>query len=151
MKKNQVFTCLLFIFFYLFIEGCTDPQELIAPTHFTRVPPVLNLQGTVGFTPSGKRIVRLRWEYDTLNTNIRSWDVTRSVNDTSLAAFIPLEIVPKPLFRFPSYADSSGTVQTVPVGADSVNLYYRIIPNGVQDNFIGQPSPRLHVIFRRSL
>lgn len=151
MKKNGFSACLLSIFCYLLFEGCTEPQDLITPTHFTRVPKVLNLQGAVGFTPTGKRLVLLTWEYDTSNSNIRSWDVTRSVSDTSLAAFVPLEIIPKPTAGFPSYRDTSGSIQILPVGADSVDYYYRIVPNGSRDNFVGQPSDILHIIFKREL
>lgn len=151
MKKSEVFACLLSIFFYLFSEGCTEPEDLVSPTHFTRVPKVLRFQGAVGVTPTGKRLVLLTWEYDTLNTNIRSWDVTRSVSDTSSGAFVPLEIVPKPSSGYPLYSDSSGAVQSVPVGADSLDLYYRIIPNGITNNFVGQPSDILHIIFRQNL
>lgn len=145
--ERGFFTCLLFNFFYLFFQGCADPQDLITPTHFTRVPSVTNLQAATGYTPTGKRLVLVSWHYDTLNANIRSWDVTRNVNDTSIATFIPLQIVRKPDQGYPSYADTSGTLQTFV--ADSVELYYRIIPNG-GDNFVGPPSDILHVIVRKN-
>src|SRR3990172_707324 len=137
MKKSEVFACLTLIFFYLLVgHGCTEPQDLITPTHFTRVPKVLNLQGAVGFTPTGKRLVLVAWEYDTSNLNIRSWDLTRSINDTSVAAFVPLEIIRKPPLGFPSYSDTSAVLQSHNMVTDSVDVYYKIIPNGVLNNFV---------------
>ncbi len=148
MKKNQLLTCLLFIFSFLFNEGCTDPQDLIAPTHFTRVPPVLHLQGALGFVPSGKRQILLTWEYDTLNANIRTWDVTRSINDTASGAFVPLEIVRKSASGYPFYSDTSGVIQSQNISTDSLDIFYKVIPNGM-DNFVGQPSDVVHIIVRR--
>lgn len=150
MKITTFFTCLTFIFLYLFfVEGCTEPQEIITPSHFTRVPDVLNLQGTMGVTPSGRRQIIVIWTYDTQNTNIRSWDLTRSINDTSAAAYVPLEIIRKPSFGFPSYIDTSGTLQNQAIQADSLDVYYKIIPNG-NDNFVGKPSDVLHVIIHKN-
>lgn len=148
MKKTHFFICVLLNFFYLFFEGCTDPQDLITPTHFTRVPGVTNLQGSVGYTAGGRRHVLLTWNYDTTNSNIRSWDVSRSIDDTAIVQFIPLEIVRRPVSGYPFFVDSSGTLQNVIV--DSLELYYRIIPNG-GDNYIGLPSDILHLILRPNL
>jgi len=150
MKKTAFFTCLILNFLYFIFQGCTEPQELMAPPnqppHLTHVPQVLNLRGGIGFTVTGKRQVLLTWEFDTLNSNIRSWDINRSTNDTSAAAFIPLQIVRKPSSGYPYYIDSTGTLQfTTP---DSVELYYKVIPNGL-DNFVGQASDILHVILRK--
>lgn len=148
MKKNKFFTCLLFIFSVLFNEGCTEPQDLIAPNHFTRVPPVLHLQGTVGSVPSGKRQILLTWEYDTLNVNIRTWDIARSINDTSSGAFVPLEIVRKSVSGYPLYSDTSGVLQSQNISTDSLDIFYKVTPNGM-DNFVGQPSDVLHIIVRK--
>ena len=147
-KKVQFFTCLLFNFLYLFSGGCTDPRDLVSPNHFTRVPGVMNLQGSVGYTSSGRRQVLLTWQYDTTNTNIRSWDVTRSVSDTAIVQFVPLEIVRRQISVSPFYIDSTATLQSF--SADSVDLYYRLIPNG-GDNYIGPPSDILHIVFHQSL
>jgi hypothetical protein len=145
--KYQFFTCLVFNFVYLLLQACTEPQDLITPEHFTRVPKVQNLQGVSLLTPSGKRAVVLTWEYDTTNSNIRSWDVTRSINDTAATAYVPLEIVRKPAVGFPAYTDSSGSLQNfLP---ESLNVYYKIIPNGILNNFVGQPSDVLHMILRK--
>ena len=148
MRNSIFFPCLPFIFLYLLIAGCTEPQDLITPTHFTRVPAVQNLQGAIGATPSGKRQILVTWTYDTQNSNIRSWDLTRSIDDTAAAAYVPLEIISKPAFGFPSYSDTSAIIQNDGFIFDSLDVYYKIIPNG-GDNFIGQPSDPLHVVVRK--
>jgi hypothetical protein len=149
-KRGLVSACLFIIFSYLLIEGCTEPEDLIAPTHFTRVPKVLNLQGTISFTATGKRQLLVTWEFDTLSANIRSWDITRSINDTSIVNFVPLEIIRKPTSGFPFYSDTSASFQSAFMTADSLDVYYRTIPNGIINNFIGQPSDVLHMIVRRN-
>jgi hypothetical protein len=151
MKKQSAFSvCLLAIFLYLFVEGCSKPEDLVAPTHFTRVPKVTNLQGTIGVTPTGKRQLLITWEYDTLSSNLRSWDITRNINDTSLVNFVPLEIIRKPATGYPFYSDSSSTFQSSVMTTDSLDVYYRVIPNGIINNFVGQPSDVLHMIVRRN-
>ena len=151
MKKRGLFSiCLLAIFLYLLVEGCAKPEELVAPTHFTRVPKVSNLQGTIGVTPTGKRQLLITWEYDTLGTNLRSWDITRNINDTTSANFVPLEIIRKPATGYPFYSDTSATFQSAYMATDSLDVYYRVIPNGITNNFVGQPSDVLHMIVRRN-
>jgi hypothetical protein len=151
MKKRGLFSiCLLAIFLYLLVEGCAEPEELVAPTHFTRVPKVSNLQGTIGVTPTGKRQLLITWEYDTLGTNLRSWDITRNINDTTSANFVPLEIIRKPATGYPFYSDTSATFQSAYMATDSLDVYYRVIPNGITSNFVGQPSDVLHMIVRRN-
>jgi hypothetical protein len=151
MRKRASFSaCVLVIFLYLFLQGCTKPEDLVTPTHFTRVPKVLNLQGTVGVTPTGKRQLLVTWQYDTTNTNIRSWDMTRNVNDTSIVNFVPLEIIRKPAIGFPFYSDTSAMFQSAFMDVDSLDVYYRVIPNGIINNFVGEPSDVLHMIVRRN-
>jgi hypothetical protein len=147
MTNKQIFTCLIVIFLYLLIQGCTQPEDLITPVHLTLVPNVQNLQGLVDYTVTGKRMVLLTWRFDSTNTNIRSWDITRSLGDTAAGAYIPLEIVRKPVSGFPFFSDSSGSLQNIV--ADSLDVYYIVIPNGIINNFIGQPSDVLHLILKK--
>jgi len=149
-KPAPTFICLLVILLYLLLEGCTKAEDLVTPTHLTLVPKVLYLQGTIGITPSGKRQLLITWEYDTLNTNIRSWDITRNISDTSIVNFVPLEIIRKPASGFPFYSDTIATFQSANMATDSLDVYYRVIPNGIINNFVGQPSDVLHMIIRRN-
>jgi hypothetical protein len=141
--------CLVGLFSYLVLPGCTEPLGLIDPIHLTFVPNIQQLQATVGATPTGKRRVVLAWRYDTLNTNIRTWDIQRSIDDTTLASLNFLELVRKPDSGFPYYIDSSGQLQDLQL--DSLDVYYRVVPNGDLRNYIGEPSGVVHVIVRRTL
>jgi hypothetical protein len=148
-KTVPVRICLAGLFSYLVLTGCTDPLDLIDPIHLTFVPNIQQLQAAVGSTSTGKRRVVLTWRYDTLNTNIRTWDIQRALDDTSLAALNFLELVRKPDAGYPLYIDSSAQLQNLQL--DSLDAYYRIIPNGDLRNYIGEPSGVLHVIVRRTL
>jgi hypothetical protein len=148
-KPAPIFICLLVILLYLLLEGCTKPEDLLTPTHLTLVPKVLNLRGTIGVTPTGKRQLLIKWEYDTLSTNIRSWDITRNINDTTSDNYVPLEIISKPTRGYPSYSDTIATFQNSFMTTDSLNVYYRVIPNGIINNFVGQPSDVLLMIVRK--
>ncbi len=149
MKKNRLVEeiCLLLIFSYLGAAGCTDPLDLIEPVHLTSVPKVEQFQASLGITKGGKRSVLLAWTYDSSQTNLRSWDVQRTVNDTAEASLSFWDLVARPISGFPYYVDSSGTLQNFT--SDSLDLYYRVLPNGMTGNFVGEPSPRLRVIVRQ--
>jgi hypothetical protein len=153
MKHSRILwlgrICLAGLFSYLVLVGCTDPLGLIDPVHLTFVPNIQHLQAAVGSTPTGKRRVVLTWQYDTLNTNIRTWDIQRAINDTTIASLSFLELVRKPDHGFPIYIDSTSQLQSLQL--DSVDVYYRVIPNGDLRNYIGEPSSILHVIVRRTL
>jgi len=139
--------CLGGLISYLVISGCADPLDLVDPIHLRFVPNIQQLQAAVGSTPNGKRRVVLTWRYDTLNTNIRTWDIQRAIDDTTISALSFMELVRKPAFGFPIYIDSSAQLQNIQF--DSLDVYYRVIPNGELRNYVGEPSAILHVIVPR--
>jgi hypothetical protein len=145
--RPLVVTCLAGLFSYLVGAGCTDPIGIVDPIHITFVPEVQQLQAHVGSTSAGKRRVMLTWRYDTLNTNIRTWDIQRAVNDTIIANLSFLDFIRKPDFGYPIYVDSSSQFQDLQ--SDSLDVYYRVIPNGELRNYVGRPSAILHVIVPR--
>lgn len=139
--------CLAGLFSYLVVAGCTDPIGIVDPIHLTFVPEIQELQAHVGSTSAGRRRVMLTWRYDTLNTNIRTWDIQRSINDTIIANLSFLDFVRKPDLGYPVYVDSSSQFQGIQ--SDSLDVYYRVIPNGDLRNYVGRPSAILHVIVPR--
>jgi hypothetical protein len=142
-----IITCLAGLFSYLVGAGCTDPIAIVDPIHLSFVPEVQELQANVGSTSAGRRRVLLTWQYDTLNSNIRTWDIQRSINDTTIATLSFLEFVRKPDFGYPIFVDSSSQLQGIQT--DSLDVYYRVIPNGDLRNYVGRPSTILHVIVPR--
>ncbi|OGU71643.1 MAG: hypothetical protein A3H45_06905 [Ignavibacteria bacterium RIFCSPLOWO2_02_FULL_55_14] len=143
----SLLACVVGLFLYLGVGGCTEPEGLITPTHLTSVPNVQDLQAATGVSRTGKRYVLLIWRYDTLNTNIRSWDVERLENDSATVKLEFFDLVRKPTWGFPWYADSSARLQSFE--EDSIEFYYRIIPTGLNNNFVGEPSKIVHVLVRR--
>jgi hypothetical protein len=142
-----VVTCLAGLFSYLVGAGCTEPVGIVEPIHLTFVPEVQDLQAHVGLTSGGRRRVLLTWRYDTLNTNIRTWDLQRSINDTTIASLSFVDFVRKPDSGYPFYVDSSSQFQAIQ--PESLDVYYRVIPNGDLRNYVGRPSAILHVIVPR--
>lgn len=146
--RTVILGCFLTMFLYFVLSGCTDPASLPAvPEHYTLVPSVDYLQASVGKSKSGKHMVVLAWHYDTLNTNIRSWDIYRTITDTAQGAYRIEGSLLKPSRGFPAFADSSGELQFLDIPSpDSIDVYYRVIPNGQTRGFVGKPSDNLHVI-----
>jgi hypothetical protein len=140
--------CLLSLFLYLVLSGCTDPTSLPAvPEHYTLVPSVDFLQASVGRNSAGKRMVVLAWHYDTLNTNIRTWDVRRSIADTAQGNLKLEGSVLKPTRGFPAFVDLSDELQFLQTPSpDSIDVYYRVIPTGQTRGYEGKPSDILHVV-----
>lgn len=146
-SRALIFTCLAGLFSYLVGAGCTEPIGIVDPIHLTFVPEVQEFQAHVGYTSAGRRRVMLTWRYDSLNTNIRTWDIQRSINDTTIASLSFVDFVRKPDSGFPLYVDSSSQFQAIQ--PESLDVYYRVIPNGDLRNYVGRPSAILHVIVPR--
>ena len=144
--KSAFWACLLLFFLYLVLVGCTEPRALLTPTELTAVPNVHDLQASVGLTSIGNRRVLLTWKYDSTNANLRSWDIQRAVNDSAVETLGYLDLVRRPTSGYPFYSDTSGRLQQF--DTDSIEVYYRIVPNGDVNNFIGEPSVPIHVLVR---
>ncbi len=150
--KKVFWGCLLTVFLYLSLSGCTDPASIPeVPQHYTYVPTVDQLQGATSRTRSGKRQVVLTWQFDTTNTNIRSWDIRRTITDTTEAEFRIEGSVLKPAFGYPAFVDSSDDLQFLDITSpDSVDVYYRIIPNGNLRSYVGKRSETLHILLYKN-
>ena len=149
MVTRSVFpACLLSIFLYLTLAGCTDPASIPAvPLHYTYVPMVLNFQAETAKSPIGTRLVWLTWQFDTTSTNIRSWDVYRNSIDTIKGNYAPLGLVSKPSRGYPYFIDSTCGAPFLNIPApDSLDIYYYIVPNGQLRSYIGKPSDIVHVV-----
>jgi len=143
MKTHTIiFLCLVALSVYLMI-GCDEPRDFSAdlsafPMHFNRVPRPTNLTYTVGQAFSKRPKISLSWQYVD-NGNLQNFEVWRSLIDTALAPYIPLQ----PSTTVPSYVDS-----TLPHVSDSLNVYYYVVGNG-KDRFVGQPSDPIMIVLRK--
>lgn len=133
MKKN-ILILLPVLFVYLFIYGCSGPDDVISPTHYTRVPKADNLSAAVDTTDSGNHRVTLNWSVNS-TTNLRDFEVNRSYEKRD-ESFVGLS----PKTTTTTYVDT-----TFRAFDDTLKVYYRIVASGF-DRFVGEPTDILEVI-----
>jgi hypothetical protein len=120
----------------LIILGCDKPQDILTPTHFSRVPQGYDLSATVDTTVTGKYRISLKWKADDM-TNLRTFEVYRAFG-------APLTFsVLQPAVTTTAYVDSFAASIT-----DTLNLYYHVIGTGI-DRFVGQSSDNLLVTIKK--
>ncbi len=118
-----------FFLITILLLSCTEPEEIISPTHYSRVPRPQNLSATVDTTDSGTKRVSISWTVPTTE-NLRNFELYRAKNiNISFASRVITEEL--------SFVDTNF------VAADSVAFYF-VLPNGV-DRFVGQASDTLRV------
>ncbi len=132
MKKKFILI-LPFALIYLFIFGCSGPEDVISPTHYTRVPKAENLSAAVDTTDSGNHRVTLNWSVRS-TTNLRDYEVNRSYEKRD-ETFVGLS----PKTTNTTYVDT-----TIKAFEDTLIVYYRIVASGF-DRFVGEPSEILEV------
>jgi hypothetical protein len=123
--------------FFLLLLGyaCNTPQDIISPSHYTRVPAVTELKAVQDTTLSGKYRIALTWGI-TQTTNLRSFEVYRtSGTPTKFTAL-------QPQVSVQSFVDSIAVTIT-----DSVKLFYYVVPTG-QDLFVGKNSDTITVTLK---
>jgi len=129
--KGYKFFLVVFIII-LGLPGCADKEEIIAPTHFNRVPIPVNLAFVSDTTALGTKYVLLSWSVNDA-TNLKSFEVLRSKNQ--IATFQSKEITENK-----SITDSS-------FNSNDSLVYYYVISNG-KDRFISQHSDTIKVILK---
>ena len=127
---NKLFTILITLILISIINnGCSDPVDIISPTHYARVPRPVNLTAVADTTVTGKDLVTLNWGVNSTD-NIRNYEVYRAANRKQ--GFASLIVTAEMAF-----ADSL-------FGASDTLAYYYISPNGI-DRFVGQNSDTIQV------
>lgn len=123
-------------FALLTLYGCGEPEQIINPTHYSRVPRPVNLQAVTDTTASGKFSVSLTWEF-TSEENLKDFSLLRSArvkkSDPIVFTTLALNITQR------SFVDSSYNRSL-----DTVYAAYYIEPRG-KDSFIGQNSDTLNL------
>jgi hypothetical protein len=137
------------------VSSCDTERSLIPNTHDSKVPDVVNLTSRVDSTLSRKKVVTIKWTYDTIRygksdiaANLKNWEIFKSIDDTS-------NFVSKGTIVYsiaPVWKDSSSDIQ--PTQRDSIIVFYKIHPTGFpidQIQFIGRSSEVLKIIVRKKL
>ena len=129
----KVFTFIGALFLLILIGSCSSPEEIIQPTHFTRVPVPVNLSAVADTTVTGKIRVRLSWSVPS-TTNLKNFEIFRA-SLTKQSRYFPLI----PTVTTTTFVDSFAVTFT-----DTFKVFYYITPTG-EDRFVGQNSDTLYV------
>lgn len=123
------------LFTILFFISCGEPEELVNPTHYARVPRAVNLSASYDTTATGKYRIMLSWGV-TGTENLKDFEIHRSVNNANFF-FLTGGIVST------NYIDSSLS------NTRNYTLAYFINGRGI-DRFVGQSSDTIRITVTKS-
>lgn len=130
---NKLLTFFGFLLLAFLTPSCGSPEEIIEPTHFTRVPTPTGLSAVSDTTVTGKVKVTLNWSVPSTN-NLRNFEVYRA-SLTKNSRYFPLI----PIVSTTTFVDSFSVSFT-----DTFKVFYYITPTG-EDRFVGKNSDTLYV------
>lgn len=129
--KNSI-SIIGFILFVLGIVSCNSPEEIINPSHLSRVPRATNLSISYDTSATGKYQIAINWLTESTD-NLKDFEIYRSINDANFF-FLSGGISGY------NFVDSSFTT-----AADSIKLAYFVNGRGI-DRFVGQSSDIVRII-----
>lgn len=129
MKKIIV---LLSLSFGIMIQyaSCGEPEALINPTHYSRVPRAVNLTASYDTSETGKYRVMLNWNV-TGTQNLKDFEIYRSINNANFFFLIGGVLTT-------NYVDSSLS------NTNDYTLAYFVNGRGI-DRFVGQSSDTVKI------
>lgn len=133
MKKLYILLSFASIIFLA--ESCGNAEEIITPSHYSRVPRPVNLSANYDTTSSGKYRIFLSWNVESTN-NLKDFEIYRSVNSNNFF-FLVGGIIST------SYIDS-----TLSNSTDSLKVAYYVNGRGI-DRFVGQSSDTISIIITK--
>lgn len=134
--KNIFLILLVLIIGPLNIISCGEAEEIISPSHYSRVPRALNLTASYDTSATGKYRVSINWSAESSN-NLKDFEIYRSVNSGNFF-FLSGGIT------VTNFIDSSYSNTT-----DSLDLAYYVNGRGL-DRFVGQSSEIVRIIVKKS-
>lgn len=134
--KNIFLILLVLIIGSLNIISCGEAEEIISPSHYSRVPRAVNLTASYDTSATGKYRVSINWSAESSN-NLKDFEIYRSVNSGNFF-FLSGGIT------VTSFIDSSYSNTT-----DSLDLAYYVNGRGL-DRFVGQSSEIVRIIVKKS-
>lgn len=134
---SKVFISLsLLISSALIVISCGKAEDLVSPTHYTRVPRAVNLSISFDTTATGFYRVNLNWGVES-TTNLKDFEIYRRINNEKFF-FLIGGITNR------NFIDSSLSNKT-----DSVKLAYFVNGRGI-DRFVGQSSDTAFITVTKS-
>lgn len=134
--KNIFLTLLVLIIGSFNIISCGEAEEIISPSHYSRVPRAVNLTASYDTSATGKYRVSIYWSAESSN-NLKDFEIYRSVNSGNF--FFLSGGVTATSFIDSSYSNTS----------DSLDLAYYVNGRGL-DRFVGQSSEIVRIIVKKS-
>lgn len=115
----------------LYLNSCGKAEDIISPSHYSRVPRPVNLSISYDTTTTGKYRVRINWAVES-TTNLKDFEIYRSINNSNYF-FLNGGIV------INSYVDSSLS------NTSDNSLAYFVNGRGI-DRFVGQSSDTIKIL-----
>jgi hypothetical protein len=120
----------------ILIYSCGKADDIITPTHYSRVPKPINLTASFDTTSTGKYRVRINWEVESTD-NLKDYEIYRGINNGNL------------FFLFGGINSTSYTDSTLSSSTDSLKLAYFVNGRGI-DRFVGQSSDTIKIIVTKT-
>ena len=118
------------------VYSCGKADDIITPTHYSRVPRPINLTASFDTTSTGKYRVRINWVVESTD-NLKDYEIYRGVNNGSL------------FFLFGGINSTNYTDSTLSTSTDSLKLAYFVNGRGI-DRFVGQSSDTIKIIVTKT-
>lgn len=118
------------------VYSCGKADDIITPTHYSRVPRPINLTASFDTTSTGKYRVSINWVVESIE-NLKDYEIYRGINNGSL------------FFLFGGIYSTSYTDSTLSTSTDSLKLAYFVNGRGI-DRFVGQSSDTIKIIVTKT-
>jgi len=133
---KNIFPLIILLISAFLIASCGEAEDIITPSHYTRVPRPINLSISFDTTSTGKYQVAINWQVENTN-NLKDFEIYRSVNSGNF------------FFLFGGIISTNYVDSSISKSSDSLNLAYFI--NGIGlDRFVGQSSDTIKILVTKT-
>ena len=133
--KNIFTTILLFLAGSFYLNSCGKAEDIISPTHYSRVPRAVNLSISYDTTSTGQYRVMINWGVENMN-NLKDFEIYRSVNSSNY------------FFLVGGIANLNYVDSTLANTSD-YSLAYFVNGRGI-DRFVGQSSDTIKIVVTKT-
>jgi len=127
-KKTIIFIFMLSGSLYLI--SCGKAEDIISPTHYSRVPRPVNLSVNYDTTSTGMYRVNINWTVESTN-NLKDFEIYRSINTGTF-------------FFLSGGINSTNFIDSTLSNTDDYSLAFFVNGRGI-DRFVGQSSDTVKI------
>lgn len=132
---KYTFLSIFSIFLSFLVFSCGDAEDVVSPTHYSRVPRPVNLSASFDTTSTGKYRVIINWAVESTN-NLKDFEIYRSIDNSNF------------FFLFGGMTSTSYIDSTL-ANTKDYSLAYFVNGRGI-DRFVGQSSDTVKIIVTKS-